>query len=171
MISVSILAGGVVNTFGLFSVNNATFNLEKNKSFYPTEVRDLVVTLLKVSNLTLNVIGFISEANQSSGCIRMVLGGMICVIGFSSLSPSKDFSAEVRCTGAAQIVRGALEAYIPYGRIFNISLDAVATISNVLKDAEVQMKRSMVINCSSWLHEFPDDHPEYPHILKILHLA
>lgn len=166
-----------MNTYGIHSVNTETFNLSYHDSLnYPRPLRNVVVTALRVTNLVLNVLGYIPGVKFVSGCIRMALGlaivGVTTAIGDRNASQGLiigRFYDEAITTGISQIARGALEALVPYGWVVNATLDVVATPFNVLKELK---NASMCPGCiADGNHIRPHDDAEYPLPLFPLYLA
>ncbi len=127
------------NTFGVFSVNPTTFNIRYDTNYtYPKESRDQVVTALKVHNLLLNILGYIPGVNLISGAIRILTGAVM--VGFTLAIGNRNahegliirhWYDEAILTGIAQMARGALEAFAPFGRMVNGALDIIGTGINV----------------------------------------
>ena len=73
--------GEIINTYGLRSINTDTFNLKWHTNYvYPQQARNVVVTLLKVHNLTSNILGYIPGVSVVSGCVRMGTGLLMCAV-------------------------------------------------------------------------------------------
>jgi hypothetical protein len=133
----------MLNTFGLRSVNVGTFNLIYKGESYSQECRNVIVTLLRVHNLCLNILGYIPGVSRFSGCARMLTGVSICLFTLSvgDRNASKGVVVgrwydEALATGIAQIARGATEAFMPYGRVVNLSLDLIGTINNLFVELD-----------------------------------
>lgn len=118
-----------MNTYGPFSVNAHSFNYKVSIS---KETRDKIVTALKIHNLVFDVLGYLSGIRTVSGCIRMGTGVLICT---ATLITGKN-NREALLTGIHQIMRGALEAFVPYGRAVNFALGVLAAPCNLSRDFE-----------------------------------
>ncbi len=160
----------MVNTFGLFAINNHTFNVnEYSPNYYPKELRDPLVTGLKVHNLILNILGYIPGVSLVSGCVRMGTGLMMCVITLavgerdakSGLIIGNWYDEAIN-TGISQIARGAIEAFVSFGQIINASLDFVATFFNVLSWGPL-LAPYIEDGCHA-----PHSNPKYPWLLTPL---
>lgn len=129
----------MANTFGLFSINNSTFNQQLSyPATYPKPMRDTVVTVLRIHNLALNVLGYIPIISVFSGCIRILTGLAIgeATIAFGDRDADRGMIVghwydEALCTTVAQISRGVLEAFVPMGMTYNLILDAIGTVINL----------------------------------------
>lgn len=127
------------NTFGLRSINTATFNANQREGEHiPEIIRNQSITLLRINNLVLNILGYIPVVAQISGSIRMGIGCSIIVLTLALGSPSSDRGAiigrwykEALITGIAQVARGGLEAFVPCARVARMVLDGIATVANV----------------------------------------
>ena len=165
-----------MNTYGLRSINTNTFNLKWHTNYvYPQQVRNALVTFLKVHNLTLNILGYIPGVSVVSGCVRMKTGLIMCAvtlaIGERNATEGKiigHWYDEALLTGITQIARGALEAFVPFGWVANASLDTIATIYNVRKELSAS---SLYIRYMQYDHHGPYPDPEYPFPFWLLHLA
>ncbi len=128
-----------MNTYGLHSINVNTFNLSWNSSlYYPQKARNVVVTVFRIHNLTLNILGNLSTTRFYSGCTRIAIGVSICAVTLVRGDRHAQQGAiigrwydEALLTGMAQIVRGILEAFIPNGQLVNASFDVIATVFNL----------------------------------------
>lgn len=132
-----------LNTYGIRSINSESFNTYGSENAYlPRGIRDLANTLLRINNLVLNILGYIPGVAHVSGSIRMGIGCCICVITLALGSPNAErgliigrWYKEALLTGIAQIARGALEAFVPYGRQVNIGLDIAGTVVNLANES------------------------------------
>jgi len=165
-----------MNTYGLNSINNATFNLKWHTNYvYPQPVRNAVVTFLKVHNLILNILGYIPGVSVISGCLRIGSGLLMCVVTLAIGERDAIQGAiighwydEALLTGIAQVARGILEAFVPFGWIANASLDVVGTASNFGKQLTVA---STCAGCMGYTNHGPHPDPKYPFPFWLLHLA
>jgi hypothetical protein len=170
----------MLNTFGLRSINTGTFNLGYHTNYtYPRQARNLVVTLLRAHNLCLNILGYIPGVATFSGCARMLTGASICLLTLSVGERDAQQGViighwydEALNTGVAQVARGATEAFMPYGRIVNLSLDVIGTISNLINEAtNVSDKVSGCQCCPEFSNHGPYPDPNYPSVFGLLYLA
>lgn len=165
-----------MNTYGARSVNNETLNLRSHTNYvYPKEVRDVVVTGLKIHNLILNILGYIPGVAVVSGCLRIGTGLLMCA--FTLAVGERDAEQgviighwydECLLTGITQMGRGVLEAFVPFGRIANASLDGIATILNVAKELN---NASACNGCGRYRNHRPHPDPEYPFPFSLLNLV
>ena len=134
-----------MNTWGLRSINSTTFNLQYDDKFtFPKAGRDFIVTALRISNLTLNVLGYIPGVSSISGVVRIALGIGFCAITLAVGERNPPDGArgaiighwydEALMTGMAQITRGILEAFVPYGWAVNAGMDVLCSVSNIAPD-------------------------------------
>lgn len=165
-----------MNTYGLFSVNVGTFNRREGSDLtYPQEMRNVLVTFLKIHNLTLNILGYIPGISSVSGCVRIGTGVAMCAFTLAVGDPKArqgviigHWYNEALLTGITQVARGVLEAFVPFGWIMNASLDAPSTIVNlrtVFNDITRQSHPFAGVNYN------PYADPEYPLALCPLYLA
>ena len=157
-----------MNTWGIRSINTNTFNLKYHSNYiYPQEDRDVVTTFMRVHNLTLNVLGYMGQRfSLVSGCVRMGTGFLFVAVTTSigKRNTEKDMIIqhwydEARLTGIAQITRGALEAFVPYGRVANGVLDVLGTARNLVGEVSVG---SVCEGCMQYLAHRPYPDPSYP---------
>lgn len=128
-----------MNTYGLLSIHRNTFNVQwHGRIVYPKAGRDVLITVLRIHNFTLNVLGYIKKTSLYSGCFRMFTGLSICVLTLTYGDPKATKGAiigywykEALLTGVTQIARGAIEAFVPYGRVVNAGLDVICTFVNI----------------------------------------
>lgn len=166
-----------MNTYGLRSINADTFNLNYHSSCtYPQVARDVLVTLLKIHNLTLNILGYIPGVSFFSGCLRVGLGLMICAVTLAIGDPHArkgliigHWYDEALITGVTQIVRGALEAAGSIGHIINAALDVVATV--ITLSAEASNASVCCGGCRGGTHHVPYPDPDYPFPLNLLYFV
>lgn len=132
-----------LNTYGLRSINIESFNARGPDDngeiieYIPLKIRNFVNTSLRISNLTFNILGYIPGINQISGCVRMGLAGTALLLTLVLGSPlAKDglivgrWYNEALITAIAQIARGALEAFVPFGPRINLYLDISGSFLN-----------------------------------------
>ena len=160
------------NTFGLHAVNRTTFNQKLNEPLcYPKEIRDLLVTVMKTSNLALHIMDFLPSVSFISGVSRIAFGSLM--IGVTLAIGERDaqqgaiigrYYDEALTTGAAQIARGALVLTGPIGKITNLALDALATVQNLTTVGDY---RTYPLGTSIQPHR----EPAYPFPLQALHLG
>lgn len=165
----------MLNTYGLRSINSATFNQMHNGTLrYPQAARDFIVMILRMHNAVLNVLGYIPGVQVVSGCVRMATGlamvGVTIAIGDRNPEGTGPiigrFCDEAIGMGIAQIARGALEALIPFGSIANAALDIIATPFNLIDCSPA---------CSSCKlrepHVTPHEDASYIFPFQLLHLV
>lgn len=164
-----------MNTYGLNSINYTTFNgyTDTRRSYsctYPESDRNLVVTFLKVHNLTLNILGYLPGISAFSGCVRIGTGCGLCIVTVLYGDPKAKqgpivghFYSEAVLTGITQIARGILEAFCPFGWILNASLDTLGTINNYMK--------TKMICWHCFGREYINHDPTYSFPFNILDLA
>ena len=180
-----------LNTYGIRSVNTASFNATGTRDVngnltesIPVLIRDLVNTILRINNLTLNILGYIPVIQQISGCVRMGIGGSIVLLTLALGSPTETSGIivgrwydEALLTAIAQVSRGVLEAFVPFGSLINLSLDAVGTIYNLKTELS-----HLSYSCGMDAHEIievqaerrrtpPYADPSYPIPLLFLYFA
>lgn len=168
-----------LNTWGFRSINRATFNLRENDSLHmPLQLRNIVITALRIWNIVMNILGYIPGVQVISGALRMVVG--IAIVGFTASIGDRNATSgaiigrwydEAVNTGMAQIVRGAFEALIPFGFVANGVLDIIATPLNIYTEIHRSTGHahgSMGMGFGS-AGPYPDI--EYPFPLGLLHLA
>jgi len=64
-----------MNTWGLHSINSQSFNVRWGSTYtYPEGQRNSLVTLFRIQNLTLNILGYIPIVSLYSGCARNASG-------------------------------------------------------------------------------------------------
>ena len=166
-----------LNTYGIRSINRETFNTKYHDNLYfPKEIRDIVITALRIHNGILNVLGYIPGVSTVSGSIRMATGLIIVCVTLAIGDRNAMEGAivgrwydEALGTGMAQIVRGALEALVPFGWVANAALDVIATPINLSKEVEGSMACEGCMRGGS--HARPHDDADYPGPLGILHLV
>ncbi|MCH9616804.1 MAG: hypothetical protein SP4CHLAM5_01830 [Chlamydiia bacterium] len=119
-----------MNTWGIHSVNNATFNQSSTDHglTYPRDERNIVVTALRINNAVLDILGYIPAYSFFSGCTRMAIGSAITIYTLAKGSPTarsgiiiQRWYYEALKTGLAQIARGYIEAFVPYRKLFSIN--------------------------------------------------
>lgn len=165
-----------MNTYGLQSIHSDTFNLKWHTDYhYPKETRDVLVTVLRVHNLTLNILGYIPVISVVSGVLRIGTGLLMCGITLAIGDKNAEqgpiighWYDEALLTGMTQIARGALEAFFPFGRLANAVLDTIGTVSNIMKQLE---NASVCQGCMRYRNHGPYADPEYKGLSWILHLA
>lgn len=166
-----------MNTFGLRSINNDTFNLKWHTNYtYPRSLRDILVTLFRVHNLFLNVLGYLG------GRISIVSGSFRIATGLATIATTLaigDRNAprgmiighwydEAIMTGISQVCRGILEAFIPYGRVVNLALDTICTVINMTKEVNAA---SVCPHCMGYTNHQPYPDPAYQFPLSLLNFA
>lgn len=166
----------MLNTYGLRSINTDTFNLKWQTGYtYPQAARNVVVTLLKVHNLTLNVLGYIPGVSVVSGSFRIGTGLLMCAATLAIGERDAQTGViighwydEALLTGAAQVGRGILEAFVPFGSMVNLTLDSVGTALN----AAVEVGHALVCpECMGYTTNGPYPDPSYPLPFAFLHLV
>jgi len=126
------------NTYGLFAINRWTFNQDPR---YPDTISKedhrIITTNLRIYNYFFTIFGY-SPLRLYTGTIRMAtatiaLGDCSYSI-FRSLKDEKTvnrFEVEAVITAVVQIFRGFAEAFLIYGRMINLTLDAICTPLNI----------------------------------------
>jgi hypothetical protein len=187
-----------MNVYGLFAVNRTTFNSKENSNLvYPKVARDRIITSLKIHNLTLNVLGYIPAISLFSGCVRILIGIILCAVTLKRGDPHAKKGAiighwyrEALLTGITQIARGVFEAFVPFGFVVNASLDVIGTIytiSKVIIGELIEYKRCSKLRLDKYdLYYFQGNHwgaieygngvslhqnPKYPLPFKLLYLV
>lgn len=168
-------------TYGLHAINRETFNTRYHDTLYfPRELRNVVVTALRINNLVFNILGYIPQTRIVSGCVRMAIGAVIIAgtmtIGDRNAKEGAIIGRwydEAIQLGLAQITRGALEALVPYGRIVNATLDIIGTPVNLLKGVEGSMacEECMMGGKGRGNHMRPHQDADYPLPFIPLYLA
>ena len=128
-----------MNVYGLLSINNSTFNLRRNFNFqYPKQIRNILVTILRIVNITLSITGY-TEYFWISAPIRILFGILILTITLIFGTPEHKagfiighWYNEAIITGFAHIFRGLIEYLFIYKNIFNLVCDFIATIFNFI---------------------------------------
>jgi hypothetical protein len=165
-----------MNTYGLFSIGTQTFNLRWHTNYaYPKQARDVLVTILKTHNLMLKILGYIPVVSTISGCARIGTGLLMCGVTLAVGDRNATQGAiighwydEALLTGVTQIGRGILEAFVPFGRIANASLDTIATVWNIGQELA---NASVCPGCMGYKNHGPYPAPKYPFPLSLLHLV
>ncbi len=110
-----------------------------------------------------------------SGCVRMLAGLSIAlvtlVIGERNAEQGLIIGRwydEALLTGVAQVARGGIEAFAPYGRTINLSLDVVGTVVNLATEFMTISARECPSIVSHY-HAYPD--PSYPFPFQLLYLV
>ncbi|CRX39475.1 hypothetical protein [Estrella lausannensis] len=168
-----------LNTWGIRSINRETFNIKPNDSLYmPIQVRNVAITAMRIWNIVMNILGYIPGVQIVSGALRIVAG--IAIAGFTAAIGEREATCgpiigrwydEAINTGMAQIVRGALEALIPFGFIANASLDIIATPLNIYKEICPPPRSVPADRETLFVQAAPYPDIIYPVPLGILHLA
>ncbi len=150
-----------MNTYGLFSVNERTFNRSHMDDLdFPVETRNTIVTALRIHNGVLNILGYIPVISIASGCVRIGSGAAIIATTLAIGDRNAEEGAvigrwydEALRTGIAQIVRGVFESMVPFGQVVNLLADIVATPFNFGAGIEdISMK------CDCTTPPYPDPH-------------
>lgn len=160
-----------MNTYGLFSVNVATFNqVPGSDIIFPQSTRDTIVRLLKIHNCVLNVLGYIPFVSCVSGLVRMGTGTGICIATLALGNPNEESGIiigrlydEALYTGITQICRGILEVCFPVGWFVNIALDVVATPFNCIAGAHYSDARENGVS--------PHPDPQFPFPICLFNYA
>ncbi len=173
-----------LNTYGIRSINAASFNAPRYVKGNPVidlplSIRDLANTVLRINNLTLNILGYIPGVKHISGCVRMGIGGTIILLTLALGTPTASTGLiigrwydEALLTGIAQVTRGALEAFV----VFPINLigDVAGTVCNLSTEIS-----HASYSCGDDIFEMentrrnapPYCDPDYPIFLLPLYLA
>lgn len=175
------------NTYGLRSINCTTFNRSTEDNLtYPRPLRNIVITALRINNAVLNVMGYIPVVSFVSGCVRMGIGSamLAATLAFGDRKAMQGaiigrWYDEALKTGIAQIVRGALEALVPFGWAANAALDLIATPINLSKECSIEgsmiCEHCMNGGIDEWCSHAPANEPhsdvDYPFPFFFLHLV
>lgn len=167
-----------LNTYGLRSINRETFNTRYHDNLYfPRQLRNVIVTALRIHNAVLNVLGYMARFSPISGCVRMATG--LAIIGVTMSIGDRNATQgaivgrwydEAIRTGVAQVVRGAFEALIPFGWVANMILDVVATPINLSKEIEGSLACDGCMNGDDE-HVRPHNDVDYLLPFEILHVV
>jgi hypothetical protein len=165
----------MLGTWGIKSINSATFNQSSVDSLeYPKLFRDIIYSALKVRNLFLNILGYLSATRFAAGCTRISLGvGMLAtVMAIGNRRASQGmiigrFYDETVSHAMAQIARGIFEAFVPYGYIVNGVLDVVGTVVNLSQE----FFWSSLQSDDDVFYPAPHPNPDFPIPLSLLHLV
>lgn len=157
-----------MNTYGMRSITSGSFNTVPNPSLsYSRDTRNIIVTGLKIHNLVFDIMGYLPGIHTISGCVRMVTGVLICAVtlaaGKNRFEKNRWYS-EALLTGIHQIMRGAFEALVPYGRAVNFVLGVLATYHNFGRD------RGQITDHGDTGSSYHED-PIYPLPLRFLILV
>ena len=125
-----------MNTYGLLSVNQHTFNTSIHDDwYYPREMRNIVVTLLRVHNLVLNVAAF-TTYHVTGSYIRICSGIVMAMTTLLFGDPNAlsgmiigRWYYEAISTAIMQIIRGLLDLY--FAGFINLVLDIVFSLFNL----------------------------------------
>lgn len=166
------------NTYGLHSINRKTFNImHRDSLYYPKEVRDIIVTALRLHNGVLNVLGYIPGVSFFSGCARILTGTVILLVTLAIGERNAHtgmiigrFYDEALLTGVSQLARGILEAFVPFGWVANATLDVIATYFNLTTAVEGSLNCEGCMGGGRSDHRPPHDDVSYPALLKFLRL-
>lgn len=129
------------NTYGFFPVDIGTFNRTyANNLTYPKHLRDIFVTILAVHNLVLNILSYGFYTRIYSGVCRILTGASLCIFTLSSGNrraeegfPIQHWYDECLVTGAAQMIRGAIDLCLPWGCLLNAGLDGLQAVGSVAR--------------------------------------
>lgn len=162
-------------TYGIFSVNQNTFNVEIYQGRYiPNPTRDLVVTALRLNNLVLHILGYISRLSPISGCIRIGIGAAITIITTAIMNRNAYSGTVVGrwhdegiLIGMAQVFRGVIEAFIPYSLIINGMLDIIGTGVNVMEKIHIDTANAQAFAGDEQAYLY--DKPKYPCPFSLLY--
>lgn len=166
-----------LNTYGLYSINNKTFNQSYDGlSICPKEERDIIITALRLYNAIFSVLGFIPGVRFYSGCTRILIAASIIAITLKEdvKNPGKGaitgkWHDEILLTGIGQIMRGATEAFVPYGQAVNLSIATLASFFNIFISATGRYcgHSSIEKDCSKHLIK-PHSDPSKSALIKLI---
>ncbi|MGE3954634.1 MAG: hypothetical protein AB7F31_05550 [Parachlamydiales bacterium] len=118
-----------MNTWGLCSINNDTFNIKQGVR-YPENVRNVIVTLYRLHNLALLIGGYLPQSRLYTGCARVLSGAGMLAVTLLIGEPDAlqgliigPYYREALNMGAAQIYRGLLEAGLLEFAIRRVGVD------------------------------------------------
>ncbi len=168
-----------MNTYGIRSVNSDSFcykmHADASNNEFLKNTRNIIVTIYKVHNFILNILGYIPFFCVYSGAIRagtaLLTKAIILAhnLYFDGSNESiKKWKDEAEVTANTQFARAALEAFLPFGHVVNFYLDGFGTIKNI--SAELY---SVVIS-KIWgenLEYQKNKDPQYPFPLGFLNIV
>jgi hypothetical protein len=136
------------NTWGIRSINSGSFvysasNDIENESL--SKKRNFIITSLRIANLVLNILGYTPSLSIYSGIFRILMSAFI----FTTSHVIKKFTSpqnkninnwviEAIDMAKAQLLRGSLEAVMPFGHIINYYIDGLASFKNLAEEALTQ---------------------------------
>lgn len=127
----------ITNTFGMYSINNASFSFYYEDALEMEKAKYRLLTALRIHNCLLNVFGYLPFISSYSGQVRVFTGALLLAFTYLEGNPKANSLRIIdQCyeeainTGIFQIGRGMLEISNPYGQIFNLAFDCMATIYN-----------------------------------------
>jgi hypothetical protein len=166
-----------MNTYGLRSINSDSFVYQVPQDTQNSELlkrtRNLIVTVFKVQNLFLNILGYIPALSLYSGSFRATSAVITKAVFFSVSKTSsnetlKKWAAEAQSTANAQLLRAAFETILPFGHVTNFYLDLCATFKNISLEA---YKSALSKVCRGNEQYQKNEDPIYPFPLGILNLV
>lgn len=121
------------NTYGFYTINLGTFNQAgRNCYTYPKPLRDIIVTVLAIHNVALNILSY-SCLYIVSGIARILTGTALCVFTLTQGKrqgkegfPIQQWYDEALVTGSAQVLRGVIDVFVPFGCLVNTAIDGVS---------------------------------------------
>jgi hypothetical protein len=138
----------MLNTWGIRSINSGSFvysasNDIENETL--SKKRNFITTSLRITNLALNILGYTPLLSIYSGTFRILMAAVI----FTTSHVIKKFTSphnkninnwvvEAIYMVKAQLLRGSLEAFIPFGHIINYYIDSLASFKNLTEEALTQ---------------------------------
>ncbi len=166
-----------MNTYGLFSINSASFNQYWDGITYRKRARDIIVSLFKIHNLSLNFLGY-SKYSKYSGIGRigsgLTLAAVTLCVGERNSKGGVIIGRwydEALLMATAQIARGILEAFVPYGKQANFALDVIGTIYNLTWIVNTNVRPGSFPEPCYPPIDAPHEMPNYPFIFWLLHLV
>lgn len=165
------------NTYGLHAINKRTFNQMCNGTIVK-DLRDEVVTAIRINNAVFNIAGYVPQTRFVSGCARMavwlvVLGAVLAIGERDTLGKGHIIGRwydEAIDMAFAQISRGALVAFAPNAWKINAALDVIATPLNFHKTVSLK-ERPCRCSYSDSCKASPHNEPSYPLLFSPLYLA
>lgn len=169
----------MINTYGLRSINSNSFSFpiqrDQKQNEFLTKSRNLIVTVFKVQNLCLNIMGYIPAVALYSGLFR-IGSALLTKAVFLSLSfyandkddVLKKWSDEAQVMANAQIARGILEAFLPFGHVVNFYLDTFGTVKNLSSEL---YSYTLSTICNGQQEYQKNQDPVYPYPMGVLNLV
>lgn len=135
-----------MNTYGLGCVNHNSFGkyeaVKINQSLKKQFFKEFLISAFKIYNLTLTILGYIPGISFFSGCTRIaggfLLGTFTLILGGLKGELHLPIYEECLKTSGAQMIRGFIEGFVPFGWTLNLILDLICTPNNLDNSIECQ---------------------------------